>query len=124
MNETAAREYSVESFWRKIAGVGVKAGKALVEKALTLYYVLVDKDTPAWAKAIIFGALGYFIMPLDALPDPIYVDDLGAVSAALVAVAAHVKEPHIEQAKAALAKWCKRKRCNTVTVECEHIEED
>ena len=47
----------------------IKAGKEVIEKALILYYCLQDDDTPAWAKTTIIGALGYFISPIDAIPD-------------------------------------------------------
>lgn len=41
----------------------------LMDKAITLYALLKSSSTPAWAKAAIIGALGYFICPLDAVPD-------------------------------------------------------
>ncbi|WP_211605080.1 YkvA family protein [Vreelandella arcis] len=48
-----------------------------------------------WAKTTIYGALGYFISPVDAIPDlaPIvgYADDIGVLAGALAMVAAHIK---------------------------------
>jgi uncharacterized membrane protein YkvA (DUF1232 family) len=74
-----------------------------MEIVLTLYYCMLDKETPPWAKAVIVGALGYFIMPLDAISDYIfpvgYADDLGALTVALGMVAVHVKSEHRERAK-------------------------
>lgn len=65
-----------------------------------------DEDTPIWAKTTIMGALGYFISPLDAIPDitPFvgYSDDLGILVAA---VATHIKDEHVEKAKETLKKW-------------------
>lgn len=106
------KEYSEESFWEKLGKFALRAGQDVVEKALTLYYCLLDKDTPAWAKGVIVGTLGYFIVPMDAIPDATPVvgfgDDLGALSAALAMVAAHVKEEHAEKARETLRRWFKR----------------
>ncbi len=74
------QHYSEESFWAKLGKYALAAGKVVVEKALSLYYCAVDPATPAWAKSIIFRALAYFIVPLDAIADLIpaagYTDDL------------------------------------------------
>ena len=98
-----ANEYSEESFWRKVTDFAKTAGKEVIITALTAYYCAIDLDTPATAKAIIFGALGYFILPLDAIPDPTPVvgfsDDLGALALALTLVAAHIKPEHRKKAE-------------------------
>jgi uncharacterized membrane protein YkvA (DUF1232 family) len=103
------QHYSEEGFWSKLRSYAITAGKVVVEKALSLYYCALDPDTPAWAKGIIYGALGYFILPLDAIPDAIpilgYTDDLGVLAAALAAVASHVKDSHIERARETLKRW-------------------
>ncbi len=96
-------EYSEEYFWEKLSNNALKAGREIVLNALTLYYCLLDEDTPYKSKAIIIGALGYFIVPLDAIPDftPLvgYGDDLGAIMLALGAVAVHIKPEHRIQAE-------------------------
>jgi uncharacterized membrane protein YkvA (DUF1232 family) len=55
-------------------------GREVIEKALWLYYAAQQPNTPLWAKTAIYGALGYFISPIDAIPDitPVigYADDL------------------------------------------------
>ena len=65
---------------------------------LTLYYCLLDPDTPAKAKAVIVSALGYFIFPMDAIFDAVpvvgYSDDLGVLALALAAVLMHIKPEH------------------------------
>jgi len=107
--EDYSAEYSDKSFWEKIKGFAVKAGKEVIEKALVLYYCLQDPHTPGWARAVILGALGYFIVPLDAVPDltPItgFVDDLGALAAALAIVALHIKPEHREKARHKMTEW-------------------
>ena len=56
----------------------------MIQKALWLYYAAQRPQTPIWAKTTIYAALGYFILPVDIIPDLIpgagYVDDLGPVS--------------------------------------------
>ena len=103
------KEFSEPSLWTKLGKYAVTAGKQVVEKVLTLYYCMLDRDTPAWAKAVIVGALGYFIMPLDAIPDltPVagYADDLGALAAAAGMVAIHIKPEHHKKAKEKLKQW-------------------
>lgn len=77
------KEYHEESFWRKIRKHAIAAGKSIIRMALVLHYCLQDSDTPPWAKAVILGALGYFILPLDGIPDftPVvgFSDDFGAL---------------------------------------------
>ena len=102
------REYSEESFWDKIKKVARTAGFVVLEPALKMYYSAQDPDTPAQAKAIIYGALGYFILPLDAIPDIFpggYIDDIGVLMAALGVVATHIKEEHVEKANETLKQW-------------------
>ncbi len=101
-----SKEFSEESFWTKInkyAKFAKKAGSELILTALTLYYCATDSDTPKWAKTVIIGALGYFIMLLDVIPDftPIigYTDDFGMLTLALATVALKVKPEHRQKAK-------------------------
>lgn len=102
-------EYNEKSFWTKVRKYAKKAGREVIEKALLLYYALVDSDTPAWAQGVIVGALGYFISPIDAIPDMIpvvgYMDDLAVMAAALVTVACHIKVEHSEKAEDKLKRW-------------------
>jgi len=101
--ENYSEHYSEEGFWKKVKRFAAKLGRKGLETGFTLFYCLQDKDTPAWAKGVIVGALGYFILPLDAIPDLIpgvgFADDLGALAAALGTVAAYIKDEHKERAK-------------------------
>jgi uncharacterized membrane protein YkvA (DUF1232 family) len=111
MPETSgfSRSYSDKSFWKKLQRFAKVAGKEVVSKALLLYYCYSDPATPKWIKGVIVGALGYFISPLDAIPDAIpiagFADDLGALAAAAALVAAHINKSHSEAAKKKLAEW-------------------
>ncbi len=104
-----AEEFSEPSLWRKIGKYAAAAGKQIVEKVLVLFYCMRDKDTPAWAKTVIIGALGYFILPTDAIPDIIpvvgYTDDMGALAMAMGLVAMHIKPEHHTAAKEKLKQW-------------------
>ena len=101
--------YSDSSFWEKVKKYAKTAGESVLEPALKMYYAAQDSDTPAWAKAIIYSALGYFILPVDAIPDvaPVvgYSDDVGALVAAVAAVAAYIKQEHTDKAKETLKQW-------------------
>ncbi|WP_108449852.1 YkvA family protein [Halomonas sp. BN3-1] len=101
--------YSDERFWAKVGRYAKAAGEVTLSRALTLYYAARDKDTPVWAKTTIYGALGYFISPLDALPDltPLvgYTDDMCMLAVALMTVAAYVKDEHKDRASATLKRW-------------------
>lgn len=101
--------YSDDGFWNKTKKYAKVAGEGVLEPALKMYYAALDADTPAWAKATIFAALGYFISPVDAIPDIVpvvgYSDDLGVLAAALAATAVHIKDEHVRKAKETLAKW-------------------
>jgi uncharacterized membrane protein YkvA (DUF1232 family) len=101
--------FSERSLWQKLGGYAVAAGREVVEKVLWLWYALQRPETPAWAKATILGALGYFIAPLDAVPDlvPIagYADDLGVLTLAVATVAAYIDDDVKHKAANRLRKW-------------------
>jgi len=101
--------FSESKFWEKLGSYAKKAGAKAVYAALLGYFVLKSPDVPVEDKAKVYGALGYFILPLDLLPDMIpvvgYADDLSALVYALHAVWKNVT-PEIElQAKDKLREW-------------------
>ena len=108
-NNDYKKNYSNNNFWDKITQNGLKAGKKLIYTALKAYYALNDADTPAWAKGVIMGALGYFICPVDLIPDftPVigYVDDMGVLLSAIATVGLHIKESHKIKARNQLKVW-------------------
>ena len=103
------KNYSDEGFWNKVKKVCKKAGIKTIYSALMLYYAYQNKETPTWAKTIIVGALGYFISPIDAIPDftPVagYTDDIGVLVAALGAVGAYIDSEVKHNAKKKLHNW-------------------
>ena len=112
------REQRTSRFWKrlfekrlgqKLINHATTAGREVVEIALKLFYASQSTETPKWAKTIIYGALGYFINPVDAIPDLTpavgYVDDLGVLVAALAIVAIHITPDIAEKAKQKASDW-------------------
>lgn len=104
------RDYNESDFWNKIKKYGKTAGVKVVYSALKLYYVAASKETPIGIKALIYGALGYFIFPVDLVPDIIpvvgFADDLAVLTTALVSAGVYAKKPEIKQkAKDKLEDW-------------------
>ncbi len=101
--------YNESDFLAKITKAAKKAGIKVVYLALLLYYVLSSPKAKTADKGKIWGALGYFILPIDLIPDFIpvagYTDDLAALLWAFYAVAKNVT-PEIEsRAKQKLHDW-------------------
>jgi len=102
-------EFSDEGFWEKLKDYARSSGEEVTMAALKLYYAYDDKNTPTWAKATIIAALGYFISPIDAIPDIVPVvgfsDDLGVLVMAVGAVAAHINSDVKKKAKDKFVQW-------------------
>jgi uncharacterized membrane protein YkvA (DUF1232 family) len=91
-------------FWRKAKRVGAKLPFA--EDLLAAYYCAFDRDTPLQVKGMLLGALAYFVLPFDAIPDMLpflgFADDAAVLATALRMIAGHIKPAHREAAKRAL----------------------
>lgn len=104
-----ASKFSQKDFTEKISRIAKRAGAKLVYAALILYYTLQSDKVSKKDKAIIIGALGYMISPLDVIPDAIPIagltDDLAVLLYVLKRVWTDI-DPEIEsQAKNRLSKW-------------------
>jgi len=92
-------------FWRKLQSVA--ASIPFTEELLTAYYCAFDHKTPMSVKATLFGALAYFVLPIDAVPDflPVlgFTDDAAFLAAAIKMVADCIRPEHREAAQRALA---------------------
>lgn len=102
-------KFSKRDFAEKISRIAKRAGAKLVYAALILYYTLQSDKVSKKDKAIILGALGYMISPLDAIPDAIPIagltDDLAVLLYVLKKVWTDI-DPEIQaKAKKRLAKW-------------------
>lgn len=109
MSNDYAKHFSAEELWKKVSETAQIVGREVVEKGLTLYYCANDPKTPTWAKGVIATALGYFIFPLDAIPDftPFagYADDVGVITAAAAALGVSITKQHISDAKKKALEW-------------------
>jgi len=103
------KHYSEEDFWAKMKTAAKKAGVKVVYGALKLYYAALPSETPMWAKAVIYGALGYLILPIDVIPDALpgvgFIDDLAMIATALALVAVHITGEVKQQARDKVADW-------------------
>ncbi len=104
-----ANKFSQTEFVEKIARIAKRAGSKLVYAALILYYTLQSDKVSKADKAIIIGALGYMISPLDVIPDAIPIagltDDLAVLLYVLKRVWTGIDPEIMQQAKEKLAKW-------------------
>ncbi len=109
--EEYKKEYNEKSFFDKLKKVLKVVGVKGVYMLLLLYNTLQRKDIPPKEKSIISGALGYFILPLDALPDitPIvgYSDDIFALGMAILKVMPYIDDEMKEKSREQIIKWFK-----------------
>lgn len=95
-----------EGFWPKIAVFA--ANLPFAEQALAAWYCAFDRQTPASVRYTLIGALAYFILPMDIVPDILpligFADDASILSAAVMAVGSNVNETHKAAARDALEK--------------------
>jgi uncharacterized membrane protein YkvA (DUF1232 family) len=92
-------------FWAKAKRVAARLPFA--EDLLAAYYCAFDRETPRGVQAALLGALAYFVLPFDFIPDmlPIigFADDAAVLATAIKLVADHIRPQHREAAKRALA---------------------
>ena len=104
-----SNKFTASDFVEKISRIAKRAGAKLVYAALILYYTLQSDKISVKDKAIIVGALGYLISPLDVIPDAIPIaglgDDLAVLIYVLNKVWGNVSEEIKENAKVRLTKW-------------------
>jgi len=95
-----------KEFWKKLKRVAAKL--PFVEDLLAAYYCAFDRQTPRHVQAALLGALAYFILPFDFVPDlmPVlgFTDDAAVLATALRMVASHIKPEHRDAARAVLKR--------------------
>jgi uncharacterized membrane protein YkvA (DUF1232 family) len=93
-------------FWFKLKKVAAKL--PFVEDLLAAYYCAFDKETPRHVQAALLGAIAYFILPFDVIPDMLpvlgFTDDAAVLATAIRLVASHITDDHREAARAALKR--------------------
>jgi len=97
-------------FWRKLRAVAARVPFA--EDLLAAYYCAFDRATPLSVKATLLGAIAYFVLPTDAIPDVLpvlgFTDDAAFLAAAIRVVAGHITPEHRYMAKEKLAAMTSR----------------
>jgi uncharacterized membrane protein YkvA (DUF1232 family) len=93
-------------FWRKAQRVA--SGLPFAEDLLAAYYCAFDRNTPLSVKAALLGALAYFVLPFDFIPDMLpfvgYTDDAAVLAAAIKLVSSNITDDHRAAARDALAR--------------------
>jgi uncharacterized membrane protein YkvA (DUF1232 family) len=102
-------KFSELKLWTLLKNAAKRLGTKAVYSALLMFYAYKRKDTPAWAKRIVIGTLGYLLAPIDAIPDlsPFigFTDDIGILSVGVVAIAGFINDEVKEKARIQLEKW-------------------
>ena len=111
-------KFSKKEFAEKLSRIAKRAGAKLVYAALILYYTLQSDKVSKSDKAIIIGALGYMISPLDVIPDAIPIagltDDLAVLLYVLKKVWTGIDPEIITQAREKLSKWFDDEEINDI----------
>jgi uncharacterized membrane protein YkvA (DUF1232 family) len=93
-------------FWRKLRRVAARLPFA--EDLVAAHYCAFDRQTPLRVKAAFVGALAYFVLPADLVPDVLpvigYADDAAVLAAAIKLFASHITPDHREAARRALER--------------------
>ena len=110
--EALARRFAADEqdvrrgFWRKLRGLA--ANLPFAEDLIAAHYCAFDRQTPLQVKAVLLGAIAYFVLPTDAIPDylPVigYTDDAAVLAAAIKLVASHITLDHRQAAQRMLAR--------------------
>lgn len=106
--EPYEKEYSEKRLWNKIKSVAKTAGEKIVYMVLLLYYALQSPEISIKERTMIIGALGYFILPVDLIPDAMpafgFADD-AAVLMALIKMITCINATVKAQAREKLTEW-------------------
>ena len=95
-----------ETFFPKLARVLARV--PLADELVAAYYAAFDRATPLKAKGILIGALAYFLLPVDTIPDFVlglgFTDDMAVLLAAFNVVRTHVTQDHRRRARETVAR--------------------
>lgn len=100
--------YNPNALFEKIKKFAKKAGEKTVYLVLILYYATFDKALPVKDRLMVVAALGYFILPLDFLPDALpggFVDDAGALLYVVKHIWGNLSDETFRKAKQKLSEW-------------------
>ena len=107
--EKYGKNYSEAGLWDKIKDTAKKAGSNLIYEVLQLYYVAKNPNVPMKIRAAMVAPLGYFISPVDLIPDltPVvgYSDDAAVIAMAIAFAHAYIDDDIRHDAKAQLCRF-------------------
>jgi uncharacterized membrane protein YkvA (DUF1232 family) len=93
-----------QRFWRKLKRTITRIPFA--EDLLAAYFCAVDRGTPTYVRAVLCGAIAYFVLPVDLIPDVLaplgFTDDASVIAAAIAAVGRNLQPHHRDAARARL----------------------
>lgn len=94
------------NFWLKLKRVATKLPFA--EDLLAAYYCAFDRETPRHVQVALLGAIAYFVLPFDFVPDMLpvlgFTDDAAVLATTIRMVASHITPEHRAAAHAALTR--------------------
>lgn len=107
--DTYADNYSQSKLFDKISSVAKKAGAKVIYTALVLYYALMSDSVNLRYKVMIIGSLGYFICPVDLIPDMLgplgYSDDITVLLSAIKQLQGAINDEIKQKARTRLSQW-------------------
>lgn len=107
--EKYGNSYSDDGLWDKISNNIKKAGAGLIYKVMQLFYVAKNPNVPMKIRAAMIAPLGYFISPVDLIPDlaPVvgYTDDATVIAAAIAFAHMYIDDDVRQQAKNQLCRF-------------------
>ena len=93
-------------FWPKV--VSTAARVPFLDQLFSVYYAARDPETPTAAKGMMLGALAYFVLPMDAIPDLFagigFTDDAAVFAALIATLGANIKRRHRDRAGETIAR--------------------
>ena len=100
----------------KLGKIPRSVSATVIEKAIMLYVILTDRNTPAWARVLVLAALVYLINPWDAIPDNIpvvgYTDDVAVMAITLERLSSLIT-PDIKRRAKELLPWDRKRKTLT-----------
>ncbi|MCF6453082.1 DUF1232 domain-containing protein [Vibrio sp. MMG022] len=96
-----------KTFWRKMKNSVKRAGEEIAVMGIKSWLAMADSNTSVRHKAILGGALAYFVLPTDMVPDVLagvgFTDDMAALTLAANSVGNAITDEHEEQAREKLS---------------------
>lgn len=96
-----------KTFWRKMKNSIKKAGEEIAVMGIKSWLAMADSNTSVRHKAILGGALAYFVLPTDMVPDVLagvgFTDDMAALTLAANSVGNAITDEHEAQAREKLS---------------------